>query len=52
MDLPHLDAVITRFCMLAPTSTCIVLNVPREHAVALPARRENVKPVIQKVTGR
>lgn len=46
MDLPHLDAVITRFCMLAPTSTCIVLNVPREHAVALPARRENVKPVI------
>lgn len=52
MDVPHLDAVITRFCMLAPTSTCIVLNVPRANAVVAPARRENVKPVIQKVTGR
>jgi Lrp/AsnC family leucine-responsive transcriptional regulator len=52
IDVEHLDAVVTRFCLLAETSTSIVLNVPREHATVLPARRENIKPAIRKVTGR
>ena len=52
IDVEHLDAVVTKFCMLAETSTAIVLNMPREHAAVLPARRENIKPAIRKVTGR
>jgi Lrp/AsnC family leucine-responsive transcriptional regulator len=52
IDVGHLDAVVTKFCILTETSTCIVLNAPRENAMVLPARRENIKPSIQKVTGR
>ena len=52
IDVEHLDAVVTKFCMLTETSTSIVLNVPREHFAVLPARRENIKPAIRKVTGR
>lgn len=52
IDVEHLDAVVTRFCMLGETSTAIVLNAPREDAPVLPARRENIKPAIRKVTGR
>ena len=52
IDVAHLDAVVTKFCLLTETSTCIVLNAPRENALVLPARRENIKPSIQKVTGR
>ena len=52
IDVAHLDAVVTRFCMLTETSTCIVLNAPRENAAVLPARRENIKPSIKKVTGK
>ena len=52
IDVEHLDAVVTKFCILTETSTSIVLNVPRENAVVLPARRENIKPAIRKVTGR
>jgi Lrp/AsnC family leucine-responsive transcriptional regulator len=48
----HLDAVVTKFCILTETSTSIVLNMPRENAAVLPARRENIKPAIRKVTGR
>ena len=51
IDVAHLDAVVTKFCLLTETSTCIVLNAPRENALVLPARRENIKPSIQKVTG-
>lgn len=51
IDVSHLDAVVTSFCLLAQTSTCIVLNVPRENAPVLPARRDNIKPPIRKVTG-
>jgi len=43
---------VTRFCLLTETSTSIVLNMPRENAAVLPARRENIKPAIRKVTGR
>src|SRR6476620_3793478 len=52
IDVEHLDAVVTRFCLLTETSTSIVLNMPRQHASVLPARRENIKPAIRKVTGR
>jgi len=52
IDVPHLDAVVTKFCILTETSTCIVLNAARENAVILPARRENIKPAIRKVTGK
>jgi Lrp/AsnC family leucine-responsive transcriptional regulator len=52
IDVEHLDAVVTKFCILTETSTSIVLNMPREHAAVLPARRENIKPAIRKVTGR
>jgi Lrp/AsnC family leucine-responsive transcriptional regulator len=52
IDVEHLDAVVTRFCILSETSTSIVLNAPRENAPLLPARRENIRPAIRKVTGR
>lgn len=52
IDVEHLDAVVTRFCILGETSTSIVLNMPRENAAVQPARRENIKPAIRKVTGR
>ena len=52
IDVEHLDAVVTKFCLLTDTSTSIVLNMPRENAAVLPARRENIKPAIRKVTGR
>jgi Lrp/AsnC family leucine-responsive transcriptional regulator len=52
IDVEHLDAVVTKFCLLSETSTSIVLNAPRENAPLLPARRENIKPAIRKVTGR
>jgi Lrp/AsnC family leucine-responsive transcriptional regulator len=49
IDVPHLDAVVTKFCLLAETSTAIVLNAPREHVPVKPARAEDVKPPIRKV---
>ncbi|MBX3653295.1 MAG: Lrp/AsnC family transcriptional regulator [Ramlibacter sp.] len=52
IDVAHLDAVVTKFCILTETATCIVLNAPREGAAVLPARRENIKPTIRKVTGK
>jgi Lrp/AsnC family transcriptional regulator, leucine-responsive regulatory protein len=52
IDVSHLDAVVSKFCIVTETSTCIVLNAPRENAAVLPARRENIKPVIRKVTGK
>src|SRR5215475_2255425 len=50
IDVEHLDAVVTRFCLLADTSTAIILNAAREHQVMLPPRREDVKPPIRKVS--
>lgn len=49
IDVAHLDAVVTKFCLLTETSTSIILNAAREHQVMLPPRREDVKPPIQKV---
>jgi Lrp/AsnC family transcriptional regulator, leucine-responsive regulatory protein len=52
IDVAHLDAVVSKFCIVTETATCIVLNAAREQNVMLPARPENIKPVIKKVTGR
>lgn len=52
IDVEHLDAVVTKFCILTEASTSIVLNAAREHAAVLRARRENIKPAIKKVTGK
>ena len=52
IDVEHLDAVVTKFCILTETSTSIVLNMPRENATVLPASRDNIRPAIRKVTGR
>ena len=41
-DVRHLDVVVSKFCILSPTSTSIVLNAPRENALVLPARREPI----------
>ena len=52
IDVAHLDAVVTKFCILTETATCIVLSALREGAAVLPARRDSIKPVIKKLTGR
>lgn len=52
IDVAHLDAVVTKFCVVTETATCIVLNALRESAPVLPARRDSIKPTIKKVTGR
>lgn len=49
IDVAHLDAVVTKFCMLTETSTSIILNAPREQRPMLPARSEDVRPPIKKV---
>ena len=52
IDVAHLDAVVTKFCVVTETATCIVLKALRESAPVLPARRDSIKPTIKKVTGR
>ncbi len=49
IDVAHLDAVVSKFCLLTETATSIILNPAREHQPMLPARREDVKPPIKKV---
>lgn len=49
IDVAHLDAVVTRFCMLTETSTAIILNAARERQPMHPARDEDVKPPIKKI---
>ncbi|WP_280155726.1 Lrp/AsnC family transcriptional regulator [Piscinibacter sp. XHJ-5] len=44
IDVAHLDAVLSKFCMLTETSTAIILNAVRQHQPMPPARREEVKP--------
>lgn len=46
VDVPHLDAVVSRFCLLTETSTAIILNVGREHHAMLPPRRDDVKTTV------
>jgi Lrp/AsnC family leucine-responsive transcriptional regulator len=38
-DVAHLDAVVSQMCLLAETSTSIILKSVREHQVMLPAQR-------------
>ena len=49
IDVSHLDAVVSKFCILTETATSIILNPAREHQAMLPPRREDVKPPIKKV---
>ncbi|OYU81493.1 MAG: ArsR family transcriptional regulator [Burkholderiales bacterium PBB5] len=44
IDVAHLDAVVSRFCLLAETSTSIILNAVRERQAMLPARPDQVQP--------
>jgi Lrp/AsnC family leucine-responsive transcriptional regulator len=39
-DVTHLDAVVTQLCLLAETSTSIILKTLREHHVMLPPTQE------------
>jgi len=48
INVAHLDAVISRFCLLTETSTAIILNVVREHQPMPPARREDIRPLPKK----
>jgi Lrp/AsnC family leucine-responsive transcriptional regulator len=50
IDVSHLDAVVTKFCMLTETATSIILNPARENQAMLPPRRADVRPLIRKVT--
>jgi Lrp/AsnC family leucine-responsive transcriptional regulator len=50
IDVAHLDAVVTKFCLLTETSTSIILNAAREHQTMLPPRHEDVRPPIRKTT--
>ena len=47
IDVSHLDAVVTKFCILTETATSIILNPAREHQPMLPPQRW--KPPIKKV---
>ena len=50
IDVSHLDAVVTKFCLLTETATSIILNPAREHQAMLPPLQADVKPLIRKVT--
>ena len=39
-DVAHLDAVVSQLCLLAETSTSIILKAVHEHRPMLPARKE------------
>ena len=39
-DVAHLDAVVSQLCLLAETSTSIILKTLREHQVMLPPDKE------------
>ncbi|HSV59385.1 MAG TPA: Lrp/AsnC family transcriptional regulator [Variovorax sp.] len=43
MDVSHLDAVVSKFCLLTETATSIILNVEREHQPMLPPQRPDAK---------
>ncbi|KQX87228.1 Lrp/AsnC family transcriptional regulator [Variovorax sp. Root473] len=48
IDVPHLDAVLAKFCILTETATSIILNPAREHQPMLPPQRADVKPPARK----
>ncbi len=51
-DVPHLDEVLAKFCLLTETSTSIILSVARENHPLLPALQERKKPVFEKYAAR
>jgi Lrp/AsnC family transcriptional regulator, leucine-responsive regulatory protein len=48
IDVAHLDAVVSKFCLVTETSTSIVLNAVREHHPVRPARRADVQPPVRR----
>jgi Lrp/AsnC family leucine-responsive transcriptional regulator len=52
IDVAHLDAVVSRFCLLAETATSIILNAVREGQPMRPARAEDVRPPLRQATRR
>ena len=48
IDVAHLDAVVSRFCLMTETATSIILNAVREHQPMPPARRDAVKAPMRK----
>ena len=51
-DVPHLDDVVTKFCLLTETSTSIILNAVRENHPLLPTLHERTKPMLVKHVAR
>jgi Lrp/AsnC family leucine-responsive transcriptional regulator len=49
IDVSHLDAVVSRFCLLAETSTSIILKSLREQEVMGPPHHEAPKAVTRRV---
>jgi Lrp/AsnC family leucine-responsive transcriptional regulator len=49
IDVAHLDAVVTKFCLLTETSTSIILKPAREHQPMPRARHAQVKAPLKKV---
>lgn len=50
MDVAHLDVVVSRFDVLTEVSTAVILHPVREHQPMLPARRDDIRPPIRKVS--
>jgi Lrp/AsnC family transcriptional regulator, leucine-responsive regulatory protein len=50
IDVKHLDAVVSKFSLLADVSTSVILHAVRERQAMLPAQREGVRPLIRKVS--
>ena len=42
-DVAHLDAVVSKFCLLTETATSIILNAAREHQPMLPPMRDALR---------
>jgi Lrp/AsnC family transcriptional regulator, leucine-responsive regulatory protein len=51
-DVPHLDEVLAKFCLLTETSTSIILSVAREYHPLLPALQSRAKPTFEKYAAR
>ena len=48
-DVSHLDAVVSKFCLMTETATSIILNPAREHQPMLPVRRDVAKAPVKKL---
>jgi len=42
-DVAHLDAVVSKFCLMTETATSIILNVVRANEPMLPPQRDAAK---------